>query len=378
VDKWPEAEPFQRMHIDWAYVKEVGNLLVIVDAGSGWIEAFSFKERTSANVIRALRTVFTRFGVPEIIVSDNAQEFVSKEFNFWLNNQGARKTESPPYFPRSNGLAERGVQTVKKAACCLRESHMHKEFGVFLQVLFHHRNSSISRGRSPAETVFNRKLRVPIVSPFQQGQDIWYKTTGVHEPARRGQFVMTRGSNTSWIMSGNGENACDQMVLASNNQIGPTGDNLVERSQSAAVLQPTETTTTAASASALHSAEPEVQAPVTAVAQDYSAMPLQPAAVTDTVRRSTRMTKPVLRYGLLRRRGACESTTRRHQNGRLDHVAGIAIYLDGCGHLDLGGWWAGGGEMAGRIADVVRKKWAEMQKDYVDGFWRRPMAMCGC
>ena len=110
VDTWPKAEPFDRVHMDWAYVKGVGNILIIVDAGSGWIEAFR-----SENVIKCLRTVFTRFGIPKILVSDNACEFTSTQLNEWIRWQGATKMESPAYFPRANGLAERAVQIQKSA-----------------------------------------------------------------------------------------------------------------------------------------------------------------------------------------------------------------------------------------------------------------------
>ena len=40
VSTWPEADVWERLHMDWVYVKDQGNILVIVDAGSGWIEAF--------------------------------------------------------------------------------------------------------------------------------------------------------------------------------------------------------------------------------------------------------------------------------------------------------------------------------------------------
>ena len=51
-----------------------------------------------------------------MLVSDNAQEFVSPELNQWVAAQGIRKMKSPIYFPRANGLVERSVQTVKKGA----------------------------------------------------------------------------------------------------------------------------------------------------------------------------------------------------------------------------------------------------------------------
>ncbi len=38
VDSWPNAKPFERIHMDWAHVKNVGEVLVIVDAGAGWFQ----------------------------------------------------------------------------------------------------------------------------------------------------------------------------------------------------------------------------------------------------------------------------------------------------------------------------------------------------
>ena len=223
-DTWPKAEPFERMHMDWAFVKDAGNVLVIVDSATGWIEAFLTKERSTNTVIKCLRTVFTRFGIPKLLVSDNALEFTSDELVLWLNNQGTEKRESPPYFPRANGTAERSVQIVKRALMAWTEIKTHQDFSAFLQrVLFHHRISSHSRGASPAELVFNRKIRIPIVTQFHQGQTITYKPTLKSETSQA-TYLMTKGSNTSWILKD------DNLTLASNNQIAPfetQGDDLI-------------------------------------------------------------------------------------------------------------------------------------------------------
>ena len=32
VSAWPEADVKERLHMDWGYVKDQGNILVIVDA----------------------------------------------------------------------------------------------------------------------------------------------------------------------------------------------------------------------------------------------------------------------------------------------------------------------------------------------------------
>jgi hypothetical protein len=213
VDTWPEAAPFQRLHMDWAYVKDIGNVLIIVDAATGWIEAFPMKDRSSKSVIHCLRTVFTRFGVAETLVSDNAQEFISDEVNEWLKIQGTNKMESPPYFSRANGSAERAVQTIKAALQAWKESTVHVDFVAYLQkLLLHHRVSTCSRGKSPAELVFGRKLRIPIMSNHQQGDEIWYKPMN-KSPTIRSTYVMTKGKNTSWILND------QRLTLVSNNQI---------------------------------------------------------------------------------------------------------------------------------------------------------------
>jgi hypothetical protein len=224
VFKWPSVLPFERLHIDWAYTKEVGEVLVIVDAGSGWIEAFWCKDRSTKSVVNCLEAVFTRFGPAKTIVSDNAKEFTSEDLNQWIEAHGARKIESPPYFPRSNGPAERGVQTIKRFMKCWSQSQQHREFNSYLRkVLFHHRISSKATGISPAEIVYGRKITIPIVSNYEQGQKVFYKAT-TSTPSINAEFVMTKGQNTAWLMKTvndpNGEESC-QMFLASNNQISP-------------------------------------------------------------------------------------------------------------------------------------------------------------
>ena len=44
VSTWPEADVWKRLHMHWCYVKNQGKILVNVDAGSGWIEAFPREE----------------------------------------------------------------------------------------------------------------------------------------------------------------------------------------------------------------------------------------------------------------------------------------------------------------------------------------------
>ena len=117
--------------MDWGYVKDQGNILVIVDAGSGWIEAFPAGKRTSETVKIDLSQSFARFGIPRTLVSDNGPEFVSGDLKQWCQSLGIRKTESPVYHPKANGLSERAVQTVKQTVQAW-SLNLNLSFGAFL------------------------------------------------------------------------------------------------------------------------------------------------------------------------------------------------------------------------------------------------------
>ena len=70
---------------------------------------------TKHATIEALRSLFARYGLPEQIVSDNGPQFTSAEFATFMKGNGIKHIMCVPYHPSSNGLAERFVQTFKRA-----------------------------------------------------------------------------------------------------------------------------------------------------------------------------------------------------------------------------------------------------------------------
>ena len=58
VSTWPNDDVWERLHMDGGYVKDQGNILVIVDAGSDWIEAFPAGNRASETVKIYLSQIF--------------------------------------------------------------------------------------------------------------------------------------------------------------------------------------------------------------------------------------------------------------------------------------------------------------------------------
>ena len=249
LNPWPTCSVFERLHADWCHVPGVGDILVVVDSSSGWIECSLPQARTTSNVIDSLSAVFSRFGVPRVLVTDNAAEFTSQELNNFCRVNGISKMESPPYHPESNGVAERGVQTVKNGLKAWRLDATHMPFKEYLKRLLLHHRACFKRpdGRTPAELVFGRNIRVPLSRDFSFSQPVRYKSRG---GTREASFLLERGSNTSWIL----DDLTNQLRLAHR-------DQLAQRPSPAQVPTPTSSPVKLASSTpVVPSAEPDPDA----------------------------------------------------------------------------------------------------------------------
>ena len=72
---------------------------ILINACSKWMEVHPMSSFTASATIQCLRNIFTQFGIPENVVSDNGPTFTSMEFKQFLKRNGVRHTTSPPYHP---------------------------------------------------------------------------------------------------------------------------------------------------------------------------------------------------------------------------------------------------------------------------------------
>ena len=101
------------------------------------------------------------FGLPVEIVADNGPPFTSFEFIDFCTTNNIVLTHSPPYHPESNGLAERWVQTAKKALRkeLLVPSHLSIRHRLS-NFLFANRNTPCTvTGLTPAQLVLKQNPR---------------------------------------------------------------------------------------------------------------------------------------------------------------------------------------------------------------------------
>ena len=80
--------------------------LVVSDYFSNFIEVSRLHAITTKAVVRELKTIFARFGIPEILVTDNGPQFASNEFKAFAKSWSFNHTTTSPRYPQSNGKGE--------------------------------------------------------------------------------------------------------------------------------------------------------------------------------------------------------------------------------------------------------------------------------
>ena len=153
---WPE-EPWQRVHIDFAGPLENHMFLIVVNAHSKWPEVAVMKSTSSERNIEELRSIFSHFGLPQQLASDNGLQLVSEEFKTFMEENGIQHIKSAPYHQATNGLAERFVQIMKQA---LKSSQgtgsLNRHLNAFL--LSYQNTPHATTTVSPASAMLNRQL----------------------------------------------------------------------------------------------------------------------------------------------------------------------------------------------------------------------------
>ena len=171
---WPLTNSYgERIHADFLGPIDGFMVLILVDVYTGWIDAYFSKSTTASETIKMMRKSFSRFGVPKLLVSDNAPQFVSQEFNDWLSNIGVKHLYSPPYHPESNGRAERAVRAFKEKERTMKcITDFQKRMDNILVAL--------NSGSCADLKLYGRKLWSPVVTktsfvPALSTKPVWYR-----------------------------------------------------------------------------------------------------------------------------------------------------------------------------------------------------------
>ena len=124
--------------------------LLVVDYFSGYVEIAHLKEQKAQCVINNMKKIFSHHGIPLTVMADNGPQYVGHKFIAFANEWNFDIVTSSPHYPKSNGLAERNVQTIKNM---LRKVYENNE-DPYLAILMWN-STPKENGKSPSDLIYN-------------------------------------------------------------------------------------------------------------------------------------------------------------------------------------------------------------------------------
>ena len=82
-------------------------ILSVIDYYTKYAEAEALPNQEASTVVRALEHIFSRHGMPSILLTDQGATFESYLFSSMCKLFGIDKVRTTPYHPATNGLCER-------------------------------------------------------------------------------------------------------------------------------------------------------------------------------------------------------------------------------------------------------------------------------
>ena len=80
--------------------------LLLVDYTGCFLVVHKLNSMTAQHVINHFKLIFSEYGWPDILVSDNGPCYASEAFTKIMQEYNVNHITSLPYYPQSNGLAE--------------------------------------------------------------------------------------------------------------------------------------------------------------------------------------------------------------------------------------------------------------------------------
>jgi transposase InsO family protein len=151
-------------------------ILTATDYFTKWIEAIPTRNATDKVIMRFLEgNIFSRFGCPRKLITDNAQAFKSASMVAFCKKYNIKLAHSTPYYPHGNGLVESSNKSLVRIIKKLLEENKRSWDSMLKFSLWADRiNTKKSIGTSPFQLVygtyaiFPTQLGLPILKFLQE------------------------------------------------------------------------------------------------------------------------------------------------------------------------------------------------------------------
>ena len=158
-------KPWQMLHADFkGPIGAKYYLHIIIDQYSKFPEVDVITSTKFQSLRPILDRIFSTHGIPDSLTTDNGSPYFSQELKNYSKEMGFKLDPVSPKDPQCNGFAENFVKSLCKLihTCAAENKDPKKELSRFL--LQYRATPHLTTGRSPAEMLYNRKIRTKLPS----------------------------------------------------------------------------------------------------------------------------------------------------------------------------------------------------------------------
>ncbi|CAJ2645078.1 unnamed protein product [Trifolium pratense] len=139
-------------------------LIVAVDYFTKWVEAEPLSDITSLRILRFFkRNVLARFGIPQVVVTDNGTQFTDKDFQAFLVALGTKQHFTSVEHPQTNGQAEAANRVILRGLRRRLDQNKKKWVEELDNVLWAYRTTPHSTtGETPFRMVYGTEAVIPV------------------------------------------------------------------------------------------------------------------------------------------------------------------------------------------------------------------------
>ena len=188
--------PWQHLAIDFLGPIDTGeSLIVMVDYFSHYVEVEFVRTTNTKQLVEFCETMFSRWGWPETIRSDNGPQFISKVFHDFMKDNNVRWITTTPLWAQANGECERQNRSILKSMriAAAQGKPLRAELRKFL--VAYHSTPHSSTGVSPFQLMTGRVMRdkLPEVS---RGEDQSALAQAAREADNLAKYRMSEYADT--------------------------------------------------------------------------------------------------------------------------------------------------------------------------------------
>ena len=155
--------PWQRIDADFFGPLPTGeHLLVIIDQYSRYPVVEIVHSLTSRAIIPVFDKVFSEFGIPEQLKTDNGPPFNSADFAKFMKHLGVKLHRVTPLWPQANGEVERFMQSLGKLVRTAKVDGRSWKQALYTLLRNYRATPHATIGVPPANIMFGRELNVKI------------------------------------------------------------------------------------------------------------------------------------------------------------------------------------------------------------------------